>query len=134
MNLGDHIGTGNDKTYGARFERGLPLGLRYVRHDLVNNGKTTQTGLDVLGRGGKLVLVGVGGGEIALSTASLIFKPRSIIGSATGSLNDLKAVIDLAKSGKLAAVPVNKMHKDQANEAMDRLEHGQVTGRIVLTS
>lgn len=105
-----------------------------VAIDLVNNGKTTQTGLDVLGRGGKLLLVGVGGGEIMLSTASLIFKPRSIIGSATGSLNDLKAVIDLAKAGKLAAVPVNKMHKDLANEAMHRLEHGQVTGRIILTS
>jgi D-arabinose 1-dehydrogenase-like Zn-dependent alcohol dehydrogenase len=26
------------------------------------------------------------------------------------------------------------MPKDQANEALERLEHGQVTGRIVLTS
>jgi alcohol dehydrogenase, propanol-preferring len=102
--------------------------------DLVNNGKTTQIGLDVLGRGGKLVLVGVGGGEIPLSTAGMIFKPRSIIGSATGSLHDLKAVIDLAKAGKLAPVPVNPMPKDQANEAMHRLELGQVTGRIILTS
>lgn len=102
--------------------------------DLVNNGKTTQAGLDVLGRGGKLVLVGVGGGEIMLSTAGLIFKPRTIIGSATGSLNDMKAVIELAKAGKLAPVPVDRMPKDQANEAMDRLEHGKVTGRIVLTS
>tara|TARA_R110002124_G_scaffold262307_1_gene428423 strand:- start:874 stop:1926 length:1053 start_codon:yes stop_codon:yes gene_type:complete len=102
--------------------------------DLVNNGKTTQTGLDVLGRGGKLVLVGVGGGEIVLSTASMIFKPRSITGSATGSLNDLKAVIDLANAGKLATVPVTCMHKDQANEAIEKLERGDVTGRIILTS
>lgn len=102
--------------------------------DLVNNGRTTQVGLDVLGRGGKLVLVGVGGGEIMLSTAAMIFKPRAIVGSATGGLNDLQAVIDLAKAGKLAPIPVNRMPKDQANEALERLEHGQVTGRIVLTS
>lgn len=101
--------------------------------DLVNNGKTTQLGLDVLGRGGKLVLVGVGGGEIMLSTAGMIFRPRSIIGSATGSLSDLAAVIELAKAGKLAPVPVNPMPKDQANEAIERLEHGHVTGRIILT-
>ena len=101
--------------------------------DLVNNGKTTALGLEVLGRGGKLVLVGVGGGEIPLSTASLIFRPRSIIGSATGSLTDLAAVIALANSGKLAAVPVTTMPKDQANDAIERLEHGHVTGRIILT-
>ena len=101
--------------------------------DLVNNGKTTAMGLEVLGRGGKLVLVGVGGGEIALSSASLIFRPRSIIGSATGSLKDLAAVIALANSGKLAAVPVTTMPKDQANDAIERLEHGHVTGRIILT-
>jgi len=102
--------------------------------DLVNNGKTTQTALDVLGRGGKLVLVGVGGGELALSTASMIFKPRQIIGTATGSLNDMAAVIKLANEGKLAPIPVNRMPKDQANEALHKLEHGQVTGRIILTS
>ena len=100
--------------------------------DLVNNGKTTQTGLDVLGRGGKLVLVGVGGGEIALSTAGMIFRPRSIIGSATGSFADMTAVIELANSGKLKAVPVSCMARDHANQAMERLEHGEVTGRIVL--
>ena len=99
----------------------------------MNNGKTTALGLEVLGRGGKLVLVGVGGGEIPLSTASLIFRPRSIIGSATGSLTDLAAVIALANSGKLAAVPVTIMPKDQANDAIERLEHGHVTGRIILT-
>ena len=100
--------------------------------DLVNNGKTTEMGLEVLGRGGKLVLVGVGGGEFPLSTAGMIFRPRSIIGSATGSLNDLAAVIALANAGRLAAVPVTKMPKDQANAAIERLEHGQVTGRIIL--
>ena len=100
--------------------------------DLVNNGKTTAMGLEVLGRGGKLVLVGVGGGEISLSTAGMIFRPRSIIGSATGSLHDLAAVIALANTGKLAPVPITKMPKDQANAAIDRLEHGNVTGRIIL--
>ncbi len=101
--------------------------------DLVNNGKTTALGLEVLGRGGKLVLVGVGGGEFPLSAAGMIFRPRSIIGSATGSLSDLAAVIELAKAGKLAPVPVQKMAKDQANEAIELLEHGKVTGRIILT-
>lgn len=101
--------------------------------DFVNNGKTTEMGLEMLGRGGKLILVGVGGGEIPLSTAMMIFRPRAIIGSMTGGMKDLEAVIRLANEGKLAPVPVTKMPKDEANAAMRRLEEGKVTGRIVLT-
>lgn len=104
-----------------------------VVFDLVNNGKTTALGLEVLGRGGKLILIGVGGGEVPLSAAGMIFRPRTIIGSATGSLTDMAAVIKLANEGKLAPVPVTTMPKDQANAAIERLEHGHVTGRIILT-
>ena len=68
-----------------------------------------------------------------LSTAMMIFRARTIVGSMTGGMKDLEAVIKLANEGKLAPVPVERMAKDEANEAMRRLEEGQVTGRIVLT-
>ncbi|SMH30875.1 alcohol dehydrogenase [Mesorhizobium australicum] len=100
--------------------------------DFVNNGATVTMAMEALGRGGQLVLVGVAGGEIPLSVSSLIFRPRAIIGSATGSLNDLKAVLDLAKSGKLKPTPVERMPKDKANEAMEKLHSGHVKGRLVL--
>lgn len=100
--------------------------------DFVNIPSTVKMALECLGKNGKLVLIGVGGGELPLSLAGMIFRPCQIIGSATGSLQDLIDVVELAKSGKLQPVPVTTVPKDQAFEAMMRLKAGTVTGRIVL--
>ena len=76
--------------------------------------------------------VGVGGGDYPLSLAGLIFRPRSIIGTITGSRKELGEVIALAQSGKVAPPPVRCMPKDSANEALDLLRDGKVIGRLVL--
>ena len=100
--------------------------------DLVNHSSTASVGLELLQKNGKLVLVGVGGGEIVLSLASMIFRPRTVQGSVTGAPSDLRAVAALAQSGKLRPIPITRMAKDQANQALHLLEQGQVQGRIVL--
>jgi alcohol dehydrogenase/propanol-preferring alcohol dehydrogenase len=100
--------------------------------DFVNNGKTTATALDCLARNGKLILVGVAGGDMVLSVAGMIFRPRGIIGSGTGSQQELREVIELAKSGKLESLPVERMPKDSANDALMKLKSGAVIGRLVL--
>jgi len=100
--------------------------------DFVNVDQTVSLALDCLGKGGRLVLVGVGGGDHRLSLAGLIFRPRSIIGTITGSRQELREVLALAQAGKLAAVPTTRMPLDAANQALDMLEHGQVVGRIIL--
>ncbi|WP_203075711.1 alcohol dehydrogenase [Falsiroseomonas ponticola] len=100
--------------------------------DFVNAGSTAQLGFDALAKGGKLVLVGIMGGEMPLSLASMIFRPRSILGSATGSPQDLREVIALAQSGRLAPIPITRMPRSRANEALQLLHDGKVTGRIVL--
>jgi propanol-preferring alcohol dehydrogenase len=102
--------------------------------DFVNKKETMTLAMNGLGKGGKLVMVGVGGGEYPLSLASMIFRPRSIMGTITGSRQDLREVISLAQSGKLAPLPVTRMHKDEANEALNLLAAGKVVGRIVLGS
>jgi alcohol dehydrogenase/propanol-preferring alcohol dehydrogenase len=100
--------------------------------DFVNNGGTASLALECLAKGGKLVLVGVGGGDLQLSLAGLIFRPRSIIGSNTGSRQELRELIALARAGSLDSVPVTRMPKDAANRALELLKHGQVVGRLVL--
>jgi alcohol dehydrogenase/propanol-preferring alcohol dehydrogenase len=107
-------------------------GLVQAAIDFVNIGETVSVALECLGKSGKLVLVGVGGGDYTLSLAGMIFRPRSIIGSITGSRGDLRAVVALAQAGKLPKVPITRMAKDSANEALDRLKAGTVVGRIVL--
>lgn len=102
--------------------------------DFVNIGSTVQVGLELLQKGGKLVLVGVGGGDITLSLAGMIFRPRSIQGTATGNPQDLREVAALARSGKLKPIPVTVLPKDQANEALQMLNDGRVKGRMVLAA
>jgi alcohol dehydrogenase, propanol-preferring len=122
-------GRGDDVAVRVVEAAGGPL---LAAMDFVNNDKTAPMALETLGRGGKLVLVGVAGGEIPLSLAGLIFRPRSIIGSATGSLHDLRNVLELANGGKLKPTPVERMPKDKANDALQKLKAGEVTGRLVL--
>ena len=100
--------------------------------DFVGSDATAQTALAILPKGGTLILVGIGGGELTLSVAGTIFRAQTIRGSLTGSIQELRDVLDLAQAGRLAAMPVQEMAKDRANEAMMRLEQGSVTGRLVL--
>jgi alcohol dehydrogenase/propanol-preferring alcohol dehydrogenase len=102
--------------------------------DFVNTSQTARTGLDALAKGGRLVLVGVAGGELTLSLATMIFRAQSVLGSNTGTVADLHAVVKLAQSGRLAPTPLQEFPKDAANEALMKLHNGEITGRAVLVS
>jgi len=102
--------------------------------DFVNISATAQLGLDSLSKDGKLILIGITGGEITISLAGMVFKPRAVQGSATGNLEDLKAVVGMAQAGQLSPIPLKLLPKSEANSAMGMLEKGQVRGRVVLTA
>ena len=100
--------------------------------DFVNSDHTARSAFESLGKGGRLVLVGVAGGELNISLATMIFKPRSIMGTATGSLADLREVVALARSGKLKPIPTERFAIERANEALIKLHDGKVRGRLIL--
>lgn len=100
--------------------------------DCVNNSATARAGFDALGKGGTLVPVGVTGGEITLSLAALIFRANAVRASNTGTLQDLRDVIELAKSGKLKPTPVTRRPIAEANAALQDLKDGRITGRQIL--
>lgn len=102
--------------------------------DFVNIDATARFGFDSLVKGGRLILIGVAGGDLQLSLAGMVFRAATIQGSYTGSMQDLRDVLALARDGKLKPLPVTRMPKSCANEAMERLEAGRVTGRIVLAA
>lgn len=102
--------------------------------DFVNGTQTARFALDALAKGGKLVQVGVFGGEITLSLIGLIFRATTIMGSNTGNPAELHEVARLARTGKLAPLPVTRLPKHEANAALQRLRDGRVTGRLVLVS
>jgi alcohol dehydrogenase, propanol-preferring len=100
--------------------------------DFVNATETATAAYDSLAHGGTLVLAGAAGGTLELPLATMIFKPRAIVGTKTGTIQDLKDVIALAEAGKLKSIPIEHMAFDQAYQALMRLKDGAVTGRVVL--
>ena len=100
--------------------------------DFVNITSTAKAGFEALVRGGKLILVGVSGGEMMLSLAGMVFQSKSVIGTVTGSLAELHAVVKLAQDGKLPPFPIKEVARAQTGEVFEALERGEVVGRIVL--
>lgn len=107
-------------------------GLVLAVLDFVNASATAQLGFDLLAKGGKLVLIGYAGGELMLPLGAMMFARRNVLTSGTGSLQDLRDVVALAQSGKLPPIPITRMPKSKANEALHLLHDGKVAGRIVL--
>ena len=101
--------------------------------DFVGNDATAATGLAVLPKGGKLVVVGIGGGLLSLSVAGTIFRALTVQGSLTGTIAELREVLAMARAGQLQPTPVREAPKDQADDIIHQLERGEIIGRVVLT-
>jgi D-arabinose 1-dehydrogenase-like Zn-dependent alcohol dehydrogenase len=100
--------------------------------DFVGRPETTRFGIDALQKGGTLVVVGLYGDLLKLPMPLIPLRVLTIKGSYVGTLDDLKAVIALAQSGKLPPLEVKSCGLDHANDALASLHKGEVAGRMVL--
>ncbi len=101
--------------------------------DLVGSSGTVKLGIDCLAKGGKLVVVGLFGGDVTISTPVLPLKAITIQGSYVGSLAELKELLDLVQRTGLPVLPVATRALAQADAALGELRAGKVVGRLVLT-
>ncbi len=102
--------------------------------DFVGSEKSLQFATGVLGRGGKVVVTGLLGGNFSIAAAMIAIKAMTIEGTLTGTLAEARELIDLARSGKLATIPTHERPLNQAQAALDDLRAGRVVGRTVLTA
>ena len=101
--------------------------------DFVGSPKSLQYAIDIVRRGGMIVVVGLFGGAIDLPTATFPNQMLTITGSYVGTLDDLKAVIGLAQDGALAPIPTTRIAAGKAGGALRDLKAGgKVVGRVVL--
>ncbi|QGZ65577.1 alcohol dehydrogenase [Paraburkholderia acidisoli] len=107
-------------------------GMLAAAIDFVGMPKTFNLGYGALRKGGTLVLCGLHGGEWTTPLPLLSQRSISIMGSYVGTLEDLKATVQLAKDGKLAPTPVRVRDAAEINEALDDLNSGRILGRTVL--
>ncbi len=104
----------------------------YGAIDLVGTGSTASLALGALRKGGRLILVGLYGGEIPVSLVAAIQRALTIQGSHLGSLAELNSVIALAREGKLQPIPVEERPLSEVNRTLDELQAGAIHGRVVL--
>ena len=101
--------------------------------DLVGASGTARLGLDSLIKGGKYIIVGLYGGDIAVSLPPLPMRALTIQGSYVGSVIEMAELIDLVRRTGLPPVPVATRPLADVNAVLGELRAGKVVGRVVLT-
>ncbi|CEG08262.1 Alcohol dehydrogenase [Afipia felis] len=90
--------------------------------------------MSALARGGKIVVSGLMGGSFTTPAVSWVHKRMSIEGFMTGTLLEARELLDLARTGRIAAVPMQEAPMREAADWMEKLRHGGIIGRIILTN
>lgn len=100
--------------------------------DLVGAGSSVQFALDCAARGGKIIVVGLIGGEITLPVPIIPQRALTLQGSYVGNLRELQDLMRFVADKSPHTIPTSPMPLAQANAALDALRSGGVIGRIVL--
>ena len=125
----DGVGDGAEVTRRIIEAAGGPV-LAVV--DLVNGTPTARFAFDALRKGGKLIQVGLFGGELSLPLPLMAIRALTVQGSYVGNPKELRELVALAQDGSLPALPVATVPQSEAYSALMRLKDGKVTGRLVL--
>jgi len=100
--------------------------------DFVGAEASAQFGWRALGRGGRLIIVGLFGGAFSTPLPMFPFTGNTIMGSVTGTPAEMKEMMDLVVAGKAAPVPIIKRKLDEADATLQELRKGLIMGRAVL--
>ena len=101
--------------------------------DLVGSSASASLALECLTKGGKLIVVGLFGGEITLPLPTIPQRALTIQGSYVGSLGELKELLALVRRQQVPPIPMRARPLAEAASALADLKAGRVVGRTVLT-
>jgi len=108
-------------------------GGAYAVVDFVGSEATFAFANQAVRKGGRIVIVGLFGGGMAMPLPMFPLRPLSIIGSFVGSLPEAEEMMALVRAGKVDPIPYRTRPLDQANRTLDELKAGKIVGRVVLT-
>jgi NADPH:quinone reductase-like Zn-dependent oxidoreductase len=100
-----------------------------------NVGKATlTTSMQALARGGRVVIVGnTSGPQSEIDIRYIFGKQISLIGSTMGSHRDFKDVVGMLWAGKVKPVIDSVMPLSEGRAAYEKMERGELLGKVVLT-
>jgi propanol-preferring alcohol dehydrogenase len=84
-----------------------------------------------LRRRGTIAVVGLPKEDLTFFADDLVVSEARIIGSAVGTRKEMCEVLELAAAGKLAC-EIEVVKLEQANEVLERMQRGEITGRAVI--
>ncbi|MBR8740161.1 NAD(P)-dependent alcohol dehydrogenase [Nocardiopsis sp. MG754419] len=99
--------------------------------DFVGAGPTVAAAAACMAQGGRLSVVGIGGGTHEFSFFTNPYESY-VTNTYWGSIRDLWEVVDMYKAGQIRP-EVERFSMDDALEAYRRLEAGEISGRAVVT-
>lgn len=114
---------------------------RGVHHafDAVGSAATVRQAYDVLGKAGKLVVLGIApaGAEVSFPLGSLVFEERQVLGSFYGSgrpREDIPALAGMYLRGelKLDELLTRRFPLEQVNDAYAALERGELARGVIV--
>jgi D-arabinose 1-dehydrogenase-like Zn-dependent alcohol dehydrogenase len=112
----------------------LTGGGAWAALDFVGSGETVKLGIAALpNKGGRLIVVGLFGGDITVPTPFFPMRAMTVQGSYVGSLTEMAELLDLVRRTGLPPVPIATRPLAEVNAALNDLRAGKVVGRIVLT-
>jgi alcohol dehydrogenase/propanol-preferring alcohol dehydrogenase len=100
--------------------------------DFVGAESSASFGLAMLRKGGRMACVGLFGGSIEIPLATLPLRAISIQGVATGTLDEFRELLALAREGKVKPMPMETRRPETAQQSLDDLRAGRIRGRVVL--
>ena len=101
--------------------------------DFVGSSATVKLGVDSIIKGGKVIVVGLFGGDITVSTPFFPMRAMAIQGSYVGSLTEMGELLELVRGTGMPSVPIATRPLEAVNAALNDLREGKVIGRVVLT-
>ncbi|HLR42920.1 MAG TPA: alcohol dehydrogenase AdhP [Pseudogracilibacillus sp.] len=82
-------------------------------------------------RGGSVVMVGLPNDSIPVPIFDTVLNGVSVKGSIVGTRKDMQEALQFAADGKVKAI-VSTTKLDDINEVFDRMEKGEINGRVVI--
>jgi alcohol dehydrogenase, propanol-preferring len=101
--------------------------------DFVGAGPTVKLGVDACVKGGRVVVVGLFGGDVVIPTPLFPLKAMTVQGSYVGSLPEMAELMELVKRAGMPSVPVATRPLAEVNAALNDLRDGKIIGRVVMT-
>jgi len=102
--------------------------------DTVGVPATSRLAVHTLVKTGRYMVVGLHGGDFKMPLPWLPQKALTVRGCHVGNSGELRELIELVKTGKVKEIPVTLRPLAEADQALNALKAGKVTGRIVLNA